>query len=272
MAKESPQEFQIMNIRTPRFHFPILALLMAVLPLSLWAQTTHSVTVGDNFFSPSELTIQVGDTVEWTNAPGGPLHDVTADDLSWSSPTASEFVYSQTFNSIEEVLYHCTVHSSPGGNGMNGSISVVEEISTIGINAGLNDSWFNQATAGQGFFITVFPDDSEMFLAWFTYDTERPPAEVTANLGEPGHRWLTAFGNYSGDTAMLEIELTQGGVFDSATPAVSQTDDGTIMVEFSDCENGLITYDITSANVQGVIPITRIANDNVAACEELATQ
>ncbi len=198
---------------------------------------------------------------------------MTADDFSWASVTASEFTFSRTFNSVEEVLYHCTVHSSPGGSGMNGSISVVEETGdAIAINAGLNDSWFNPATAGQGFFITVFPDISSMFLAWFTYDTERPSGDVTANLGEPGHRWLTAFGSYSGGTAMLDIELTEGGVFDSATPEVTQSADGTIMVEFSDCENGMVTYDITSANVQGVVPIQRIALDNVPACEDLAAQ
>ena len=46
---------------------------------------THEVTVGNNFFSPNDLTIQVGDTVRWTNNAG--FHDVTADDFSWASPT-----------------------------------------------------------------------------------------------------------------------------------------------------------------------------------------
>jgi plastocyanin len=261
-----------MNVQIPRMHFFVFALVLFTPPISLWAQTTHDVTVGDNFFSPSSLTIEVGDTVRWTNAAGGAPHDVTADDFSWASATQSQFIFSRQFNSVEEVLYHCTVHASPGGNSMNGSISVVDGGGAFNINAGLNDSWFNPATAGQGFFITVFPDITSVFLAWFTYDTVRPPAEVTANLGEPGHRWLTAFGNYSGDTATLDVELTEGGVFDSAVPAVTQSADGSITVEFSDCENGMITYDITSANVQGVIPIQRIALDNVGACEELAAQ
>ena len=69
---------------------------------------------------------------------------------------------------------------------------------TFEINAGLNDAWLNSATSGQGFLITVFPERKEMFLAWFTYDTERPPEDVTALLGEPGHRWLTAQGPYDG--------------------------------------------------------------------------
>ncbi|HMB60442.1 MAG TPA: hypothetical protein VKN35_11065 [Xanthomonadales bacterium] len=138
------------------------------------------------------------------------------------------------------------------------------------INAGLNDAWFNPATPGQGFFITVFPDIGQVFLAWFTYDTERPDESVTANLGEAGHRWLTAFGPYEGDTATLAIEITSGGVFNATDPVVAQEADGTITVEFADCENGLLSYDIPSISLQGEIPLSRIAVDNVADCEQLS--
>ncbi len=64
----------------------------------------------------------------------------------------------------------------------------------IVINAAMSDAWFFPDTSGQGFFIIVWEDQKLVFLAWFTYDTERPPAEVIAMLGEPGHRWLTALG------------------------------------------------------------------------------
>ena len=140
------------------------------------------------------------------------------------------------------------------------------------INAGLNDAWLNLATLGQGFFITVFEDIGMMFVAWFTYDTVRPDTSVTAVLGEPGHRWVTAFGPYDGDTASLEIEVTSGGVFDSATPETAQVKDGTMRIIFADCENALLEYAITSLGLQGSIPLSRIANDNVAACEQMATQ
>lgn len=137
------------------------------------------------------------------------------------------------------------------------------------INPGVNDAWYDPTTPGQGFFITVFPDSNMIFLAWFTYETERPDGSIQAMLGEPGHRWLTAFGAIDGNTANLEIELTQGGVFDSSTPMPSQSADGTIVLEFSDCENGTITYDIVSVNLQGSIPIERIAPDNVGYCKQL---
>ncbi len=140
------------------------------------------------------------------------------------------------------------------------------------INAGLNDAWFNPATSGQGFLITVLPDIKQMFLAWFTYDTERPPQGVGALLGEPGHRWLTAQGPYAGDTASLTLFVTKGGVFDAAEPATS-TDpagDGTMTLEFADCAEALVTYEITSLDISGQIPIQRIVPDNVPVCEALA--
>lgn len=138
------------------------------------------------------------------------------------------------------------------------------------INSGLNDAWFNPATSGQGFLLTVFPDRKEMFLAWFTYETERPPENATARLGEPGHRWLTAQGPYDGHSADLTVYATEGGVFDAAEPVTSSAPVGTMTVEFADCFEGLITYDITASGVAGAIPIQRIANDNTALCETYA--
>jgi hypothetical protein len=140
------------------------------------------------------------------------------------------------------------------------------------INAGLNDAWFNPATSGQGFFINVFPDIREMFVGWFTYDTERPPDGADASLGEPGHRWLTAQGPYDGDTATLTIFLTEGGVFDEIMPPTT-TDpggDGTLTIEFADCGEGLVSYEIESLGLSGEIPIQRITLDNVPLCEALA--
>jgi hypothetical protein len=140
------------------------------------------------------------------------------------------------------------------------------------INSGLNDAWFNPVTNGQGFLITVFPDRKEVFLAWFTFDTERPPGDTAALLGEPGHRWLTAQGTYEGDTAILTIYVTKGGVFDAVEP-VAETDpagDGTMTIEFADCTEGLVKYQITSLGISGEIPIQRLTPDNVPLCEALA--
>jgi hypothetical protein len=136
------------------------------------------------------------------------------------------------------------------------------------INAGMNDAWFNPATNGQGFLITVFEDTGLVFLAWFTFDVERPPEDYVAILGEPGHRWVTAQGPFEGDTATLDVTVTSGGVFDSPEPPVENTPDGTITITWSSCTSATLTYDIPSAG-QGEIPLQRIVNDNVALCQAL---
>jgi len=164
------------------------------------------------------------------------------------------------------------------GNGQTATVKVENKgnsgIQAAGfqINRGLNDAWFNPATNGQGFFMNVFPELGHMFLGWFTYDTARPDGSVAANLGDPGHRWITAYGPYTGDQAVLDIEISEGAVFDAVVPASTQHPDGTVTVDMSDCENGTITYNITSANLQGEIPIRRIALDNVPLCEQLSAQ
>jgi len=99
----------------------------------------------------------------------------------------------------------------------------IRRLQTFVINQGVSDAWFNAATAGQGFLIVVFPEQGIIFLAWFTYDTERPPQNVVALLGEPGHRWVTAQGPYNGDTADLTVYLTEGGVFDMAEPPATRS-------------------------------------------------
>ncbi len=147
------------------------------------------------------------------------------------------------------------------------------QCSSFRINAGLNDAWYDPATAGQGFFIIVWENIQTVFLAWFTYDVERPPEDVKAILGEPGHRWLTAQGPYDGDTATLDVYVSSGGVFDSAEPPVGPpTMDGTMQVHFGGCNAGVVSYEIPSANLSGEVAIERIVLDNVALCESLSQQ
>jgi hypothetical protein len=136
------------------------------------------------------------------------------------------------------------------------------------INIGLNDAWFDPETSGQGFFITVLPKLGVVTLAWFTYDTERPPEDVTAKLGEPGHRWLTATGVYSGNQSIMDIEVASGGIFDTST-VIERRLDGTLTLTFDNCHLGTVEYDIPSINQTGTIVIRRVVDDNIALCEEL---
>ena len=143
------------------------------------------------------------------------------------------------------------------------------------INPGLNDAWYYKPTDGQGFFITVFPELGSVSLAWFTYDTELPPGDATANLGDPGHRWLTAIGPIDGNKVEMNITFTSGGIFDTASE-IKRTDppgsDGTLRVTFYGCNSGSVEYHIPSINRHGVVPIERIADDNIVICEALGSE
>lgn len=383
----------IRSSSTPGHQFARSIFVIASLLAPVWASAAiFEVQVLDPArFSPSRLTIQVGDTVRWINAAGGSSHDVTADDGSFKSVTASSFTFEMTFNTPGDILYHCTVHSrsaASGGTTQNGTITVMAaaataeigvdsvdvadgeyqvgdavevtarltnsgdgatgafnvtfsassananpigpfELGTVAvsdvaagasmnitgsfvlpagmetglwsidavsdfadsnsandsnadatsifvftefiINAGLNDAWFDKATDGQGFFITVFPELNFILLAWFTYDTELPPPEATANLGDPGHRWLTAVGPIEGSSSVMTIEIASGGLFD--TPGgVTRVEDGTITLQFQNCNEGTATYNIPSISAEGVVPFERVAKDNVSLCRELLTQ
>ena len=90
-----------------------------------------SVTMGDLFFSPTSVTIAVGDTVTWQNTGQAP-HNATADDGSFKTPTIENGQSaSHTFGQAGTFSYICTIHpnmhgtvrvlaSSSGGSGGNG--------------------------------------------------------------------------------------------------------------------------------------------------------
>ena len=150
----------------------------------------------------------------------------------------------------------------------------MDVVGAVAINAGMNDAWFNPVTSGQGFFITVFPDMGFVSLAWFTYDTELPADDAMANLGDAGHRWLTALGPVVDNQATMNIEMASGGLFDRASE-IKITDppgsDGTIILTFTSCNAGTVEYDIPSVNRQGTVNIQRVVTDNIALCEALNT-
>jgi hypothetical protein len=140
--------------------------------------------------------------------------------------------------------------------------------SNFAINAAMSDAWYFPDTTGQGFLIIVWETEKLIFLSWFTYDTERPPEDVTAILGEPGHRWLTALGSYEGDTALLDVFQSSGMIFDSAVPPVvtEQLEGASIEIVWADCKEAVLKYNIPTLDLSGEIPIERIVLDHVAAC------
>ncbi len=139
------------------------------------------------------------------------------------------------------------------------------------INAGLSGAWFDPDTPGQGFFLDVLPNSATMFVGWFTFDAPEA-ASSKAVLGDDNHRWLTAQGPFEGDTATLDVVLTTGGRFDDPTAIAVHSaagSYGSVTVDFEDCLNAEVVYDLPVSGLSGTIPITRTADDNVALCRQL---
>jgi plastocyanin len=85
---------------------------------------TITITMKDNAFSPSKLTIPIGATVVWKNEGSGE-HTVTAEDGSFDSGAlASGGTFQHTFAKAEPFPYFCQFHGGKGGVGMAGSLLV----------------------------------------------------------------------------------------------------------------------------------------------------
>lgn len=107
-----------------RFARVVLASLALVLTVaacgggddSSTASEPGVVLVKDNYFSPKQATVEVGDTVTWKFT-GGSAHNITFD--GFNSKLQKSGTYTHTFDKAGTFAYRCTVHT-----GMRGSITV----------------------------------------------------------------------------------------------------------------------------------------------------
>ncbi|HEY8256956.1 MAG TPA: plastocyanin/azurin family copper-binding protein [Gemmatimonadales bacterium] len=87
---------------------------------------------GDNRFDPAELTITVGDTVNWVWPEGVEGHNVVPDAIS--PPQSGALAGYPKFHSFRfddpgVYHYHCMAHGGAGGAGMSGVITVLPRTS-----------------------------------------------------------------------------------------------------------------------------------------------
>ena len=100
-----------------------LALLLAA-PAQAADQTVRAMP--NSTFSPSTVTVAVGDSVTWVNEGG--FHNVKFEDGKLEQPGEPAFSWSsnpkRTFDAAGEYRYFCEAHGSPGGGGMAGRVVV----------------------------------------------------------------------------------------------------------------------------------------------------
>jgi plastocyanin len=102
----------------------LIALLVAGLGLAMASRSaaasstaaTVNIEIGDNTFTPKEVTANVGDTIVWTNK-GKVAHDVTALNGAFNSPRnlAPGATFSYTATTAGSFAYVCTIHLNQDG-------------------------------------------------------------------------------------------------------------------------------------------------------------
>ena len=118
-----------------KFTFIVCCAAFISLLSSNAATVQVQVGAGGLKFTPQNVTIQVGDTVEWTWAASG--HSTTSGipgqpDGIWDSGVQNlGFVFSHTFTGTETFTYFCSPHGSCCG--MIGSVTVEAPVETLQI-------------------------------------------------------------------------------------------------------------------------------------------
>ncbi len=130
----------------------------------------HTVTFGNNFFSPAELTVNVGDTVLFQHQAGFHTVTGTGNDPFCGNNAVPESC-TVTFNTPGEYPYRCLFHSSGGANpsGMVGSITVAAAEKPNLVPFRLN-GWTSPIVVsrapGNNISDPDFFDDQDIFLDW----------------------------------------------------------------------------------------------------------
>lgn len=102
-------------------------------PLTFQATSTNAppptatISVANNSFTPSTLTVAVGTTVTWSWTATARDHNVSPDGTQPArsgNPVDGPHTYQFTFNTPGTFPYFCEVHGAPGGFGMAGVVIV----------------------------------------------------------------------------------------------------------------------------------------------------
>jgi plastocyanin len=96
----------------------VLAVQLVALPRAAHSSTNWQVTITGDTFDPNYITVNVGDSVTWTNNGGG-VHSTVADHGqadTWNSGGISDGNnYTYVFNIIGRFDYFCDIHPAMTG-------------------------------------------------------------------------------------------------------------------------------------------------------------
>jgi plastocyanin len=93
---------------TPRWTFPIAALLMAGMSVSAQAATIQ-ITMENLVFSPAQASAKVGDTIEWINKDVF-AHTATARNGDWDVTMPPKKTVTSVVKKAGAIEYYCRFH------------------------------------------------------------------------------------------------------------------------------------------------------------------
>jgi plastocyanin len=249
----------------------VLAVCQAVLILSVChlSAATTNVNVGDNFYSPANVTIKTGDTVNWTWV-GTRFHDVRANDDSWSSgDRKNSGTFSRVFSAVGTFPYYCTVHSTPTNVNQNGTIVVQSSAAapTVTITSPTSGTIF---TAPASISLSANASDSDgtvvsvQFLRSGTslvVDTAAPYTTTDTNVPRGSYVYSAVATDNSGRKATntVNILVNERPTVTITNPVANAvfTAPATIVIQASATD-----VDGTITNVQFFRGTTSLGNDN----------
>lgn len=82
-----------------------------------------TISVVNNAFNPSSLSVPAGSTVTWQWNSSGVLHNVTFEDAAPGSGNLSSGSFDRAFSATGDYAYTCTLHA-----GMAGLVSVTAAV------------------------------------------------------------------------------------------------------------------------------------------------
>ena len=198
------------------FRYVTLTYVLAYLSLSLAAQTSHDVTASGSSFSPSNLTITVGDEVVWTNTSGshsvdGLISKFPSNPESFGNAVGTGWIYKFTFNTVGTYDYQCDIH---GPMGMTGKITVNPKTVTS-----------NQTLADGTGKILLYPNPASKFVQ------------------------ILIPGNYDAVNSIKIYNIT-GSIVNEKTFSDNQE---SLLYDISQFKNGVYFMEISAGNQQNVL-------------------
>ena len=229
--------------------YTALFLIILITQYSIAAE--HHIQIQNISFEPEVLDIEIGDTVTWHHSIRR-AHSIVATDGSFDTGNAqaNEWTYSHTFTQVNPEFFY----SSPQVNHMTGVINVVNS-QNFTANYGMNGSWYDESTLGQGLSIEMLPESNSIAVYWFTYSSD----------GDGKQMWLLGVGPMVGNQASFDFAVPNGGRFNAPSAVINEIW-GSGVISFSDCEHGSLSYNSADNSISGTIDVVRITEDVVCAC------